>query len=94
MRIVLPVSSTNYHNLASIGRGDFFGELAFLDRGRRSANAVAITAVELFVISRAQFDEVAGSQPALAAGILSRLASTLAVRLRHADAELSAWYEA
>jgi SulP family sulfate permease len=94
VRIVLPVSATNYHNLTSVGRGDFFGELAFLDRGRRSANAVAMTAADLFVIPRTQFDAVAGSQPAIAARILSRLASTLAVRLRHADAELSAWYEA
>ena len=94
VRIILPVSNGNYHNLASISRGDFFGEVAFLDRGRRSANAVATTAVDLFVISRARFDDVAKSQPAVAAEILGRLARTLALRLRHADAELRAWYEA
>jgi hypothetical protein len=55
---------------------------------------VATTAVDLFVISRARFDDVAKSQPAVAAEILGRLARTLALRLRHADAELRAWYEA
>jgi SulP family sulfate permease len=94
VRIVMPVANGSYHNLASIGRGDFFGEVAFLDRGRRSANAVATTPVDLFVISRANFDEVSRNQPAIAARMLGRLARTLALRLRHADTELRAWYEA
>ena len=94
VRIVLPVSNSDYHNLASICRGDFFGEVAFLDRGRRSANAVATTPVDLFVISRADFDEVARRHPAVAGKMLSQLARTLALRLRHADTELRAWYEA
>jgi SulP family sulfate permease len=94
VRIILPVSDGNYHNLASIGRGDFFGEVAFLDQGRRSANAVATTAVDLFVLSRAHFDEMARGRPAVAAKMLAELARTLALRLRRADAELRAWYEA
>jgi SulP family sulfate permease len=94
VRIILPVGNGNHHNLASIGRGGFFGEVAFLDRGRRSANAVATTAVDLFVISRADFDEVARSHPAVAGKMLGQLARTLALRLRHADGELRAWYEA
>ena len=94
VRIILPVGSGNYHNLASIGQGDFFGEVAFLDRGQRSANAVATTAVDLFVISRADFEAAAGSRPAVAARMFGQLARTLSLRLRHADAELRAWYEA
>jgi len=94
VRIILPVGNSDYHNLASIAPGDFFGEVAFLDRGRRSANAVASTAVDLFVISRADFDEVSRSRPEVAAKILGQLARTLALRLRHADAELRARYEA
>ena len=94
VRIILPVGNSDYHNLASIAPGDFFGEGAFLDRGRRSANAMASTAVDLFVISRADFDEVSRSRPEVAAKILGQLARTLALRLRHADAELRARYEA
>jgi SulP family sulfate permease len=94
VRIILPVKNGNYHNLATVGRGDFFGEVAFLDQGRRSANAVAKTRVDLFVISRAQFDSASAIQPLLVAKILGRLAATLALRLRHADAELREWYEA
>ena len=35
-----------HHNLASLGPGDFFGELAFLDEGTRTADAVAETRVQ------------------------------------------------
>jgi len=93
VRLFLPVGKGNYHNLASCGRGDFFGESAFLDRGRRSANAVATTAVDLYAISRARFDEVSHAHPVIGVKIFARLARTEALRLRHADAELRAWYE-
>lgn len=37
-------------SLARLGPGDFFGEMAFVDRGPRSASAIARTAVELSVL--------------------------------------------
>jgi SulP family sulfate permease len=94
VRIVLPLGGGNYHNLASFGRGSFFGEIAFLDRGVRSATATATTAVDLFVISRARFDEKSRPQPLIGVKIFARIARTLALRLRHSDRELSAFYEA
>ncbi len=93
VRLFLPVGEGNYHNLASCGRGDFFGEVAFLDRGRRTASAVAVTAVDLFAISRARFDEVSRAQPVIGVKMFVRLARAQALRLRRADAELRAWYE-
>ena len=92
--IVLPLGGDNYHNLASFGRGSFFGEIAFLDRGVRSANALATTAVDLFVISRARFDEKSRTQPLIGVKVFARIARTLALRLRHSDRELSAFYDA
>ena len=93
VRLFLPVGEGNYHNLASCGRGDFFGEVAFLDRGRRSANAVARSATDLFVIPRARFDEVSRAHPVVGVKMFARLACAEALRLRQADAELRAWYE-
>jgi sulfate permease, SulP family len=94
VRIVLPLDRGSYHNLASFGRGTFFGEMAFLDRGTRSADAVATTATDLFVISRARFDEVSRAHPLVGVKMFARLARALALRLRHTDAELGALYEA
>lgn len=93
VRLFLPVGEGNYHNVASCGRGDFFGEVAFLDRGRRSANAVARTATDLFVITRTRFDDVSRAHPVVGVKMFARLARAEALRLRQADAELRAWYE-
>jgi SulP family sulfate permease len=93
VRIVLPLEGGNYHNLASFGPGDFFGEMAFLDRGTRSADAFATTATDLFVISRARFDGVARAHALVGVRVFARLARALASRLRRTDAEVRALYE-
>lgn len=90
VRIVLPLSGEEAHHLATFGRGDFFGEMAFLDHDPRSADAVAFTETELFVLSRQRFDELAAEHRRLAAQLLGGLARVLAIRLRYANAELRA----
>jgi SulP family sulfate permease len=92
VRIVLPLNS-GFHHLATFGRGDFFGEMAFLDHEPRSANAVADTDAELFLLSRRRFDSLAEEHRVLALKLLERLATVLAIRLRHANAELRALQE-
>jgi SulP family sulfate permease len=94
VRIVLPLQGGNYHNLAAFGPGNFFGEVAFLDRGIRSANAVATTDTDLFVISRARFNEMSHEHPLLGVKVFARLARALALRLRRTDGELRTLYEA
>ncbi len=94
VRVSLPLRGGTYHNIASFGRGNFFGEIAFLDRGQRSANAVATTPVELYVISRRRFDEMSPVHPIVGVKVFARLARTLALRLRATDAELRATYDA
>jgi SulP family sulfate permease len=94
IRIVLPLENKRYHILATFGRGNFFGEIAFLDRGARSADAVADTDTDVFVISRAGFDEISRSNPTLGVMLFARLARGLAMRLRYTDAELRALKEA
>lgn len=94
VRIVLPLESGRYHILATFGRGNFFGEIAFLDRGRRSADAVADRDTDLFVISRRKFDEVSRANPLVGVKLFARLARGLAVRLRYTDAEVRALKEA
>lgn len=93
VRIVLPLDK-GHHNLASFGRGAFFGEMAFLDRGAcRSADAVAVYNCSLWVISRARFDEVSKHHPSVGVRVFARLARTISLRLRRADDELRAVYD-
>lgn len=92
VRIMLPVNGKRHH-LATFGRGDFFGEMSFLDREPRSADALAFADTELFVLSRARFDTIAGEHRALALNLLEGLARILALRLRRTDTELRALEE-
>ncbi len=89
VRILLPLGGQQEHHLATFGRGNFFGEMAFLDRAPRSANAVATNDVELFALSRQRFDALAEKHRHLALNLLEALSRALAIRLRYANAELS-----
>jgi SulP family sulfate permease len=62
--------------------------MAFLDGATRSANAVAFSYTELYVLSRKTFDSLAEEHKKLALGLMEGLASMLATRLRYTDAEL------
>ncbi len=90
VRIMLPLTTHTSHHVSTFGRGDFFGEMAFLDRDTRSADAVAFTDTELFVLSRADFDRFADEHRAMALQLLEGLARALAIRLRYANTELRA----
>jgi SulP family sulfate permease len=93
VRIELPTEGRRLH-LATIGQGDFFGEITFLDGGARSADALAEGEVVLFALSRARFDTVAAAHPRLGQSFFSVLSRTLALRLRHANREISMLEEA
>jgi SulP family sulfate permease len=86
-RIVLPIGALQHH-LATFRRGDFFGEMSFLDRQPRSADAVAERETDLYVLSRKRFDTLAENHRKLAQNVLAGLATTLAHRLRHTNSEL------
>ncbi len=88
IRIMLPLERGKIHHLATIGKGDFFGELAFLDRGQRSANAAAKGPTDLYVLSRSRLNELSHSNAQAGVQIFARLAHVIALRLRQADAEL------
>jgi SulP family sulfate permease len=93
VRIVMPLSSGQSHHLATFGRGDFFGEMAFLDQGARSADAVAASNTDLFVLSRRRFDTLASLHKRLGMNMLDGVARTLALRLRSANVEVRALHE-
>jgi len=93
VRVQLPLGDGKSHHLVSFGRGDFFGDMAFLDRGVRSADAVATAPTDLYVLSRARFNDMALLHPDMAVKVFARLARALALRLRRTDAELRALHE-
>lgn len=90
VRILLPLGEKQTHHLGTFGRGAFFGEMAFLDGEPRSADAVAFSDVDLFVLSRQVFDKFAEEHKKVALALMEGIASVLASRLRYTNAELRA----
>lgn len=69
--------------LGTIGSGEIFGEMTFIDGSRRSAGARTVEASHLLTISRADFNKLAEKHPNVAAATFAALAAILAERLRH-----------
>lgn len=90
VRIMLPLNDRQSRHLSTFGQGDFFGEMAFLDGDPRSADAIAYTNTDLYVLTRQSFDKIAEEHKKVAIQLLEGIASVLAMRLRYADAEMRA----
>jgi len=90
VRIMLPLGEVRGHHLATFGRGGFFGEMAFLDQQPRSADAIALTDCDLYILSRRRFDALVEHHKLLGLNLMEGLALLLAARLRVANAELHA----
>ena len=81
-----PDSNTTF---ATLGSGDFFGELALLDQEPRSAMAVATEASELVGFFRTDLLTLMTQDPGLGNKILLNLSRVLGERLRRTNLELT-----
>jgi len=81
--------SSRLCHIATFGRGEFFGGLAFLDHRPRGNDAIVSIDVELYVLTMEKFNYLAEEHKRIAFVLVSQLARTLAIRLRHTDDELT-----
>jgi len=71
----------NNRKVAILGPGQYFGELALLDRRPRSATVTSDTDMQLLVLGQRQFNGVLDAVPALS----RKLLAAMSTRLREAD---------
>ena len=69
--------------IATLGPGSYFGEMALLDRGPRSATIVADSDLKLVVLGQREFMGLLDQVPALS----HKLLVAMATRLREADSK-------
>ena len=93
VKIVLPPSGGSSIHLASISQGDFFGDMAFLDKHIRSADAIAGDEVVLYELSRKKFNEINTLYPEISGEFFEKLAFVMSKRLRLANFELNTLQE-
>src|SRR5262245_51771830 len=67
--------------IARLGGGSFFGEMAVLDGGPRTATVAAITAMDLLVFTSGEFHALLRDVPT----VLRNVVTTMTSRLRLAD---------
>src|SRR5579863_3491695 len=72
----------NNRKIATLGPGQYFGELALLDRRPRSATIISETEMLLLVLGQRQFNGVLDAIPAMS----RKLLAAMATRVREADA--------
>lgn len=63
--------------IGNVGPGEIFGEVAMIDRGPRSASAVAVGPTELYTIDHVTFDRLVRDNPVFAAAIMRDMARRL-----------------
>jgi CRP/FNR family cyclic AMP-dependent transcriptional regulator len=63
--------------LATLGPGEFLGEMALLDQGPRSATAVAQTPMELLVLTSRDFSSILEEVPVVTKKIMRGMAGRL-----------------
>lgn len=79
-------------DMALLGHGDFFGELALLDGARRSASAIAMKESQLAVIFRPDLDEFVEAHPKEGVKILRGISTIVATRLRNLNQDYFSLY--
>lgn len=87
------LSDNDREELAKLGRGEFFGELALLDESPRSATAVALKDSRILGLFRPDLLELIERKPRLGNKLLFNLAMLIGERLKHTNEELQAVWE-
>ncbi len=82
------IDSKSDEVLALIREGEFFGEMALFNEGKRSANAIAHSECVLFVLTVDDFNRLDNENHKLAVRILVEFIKTLARRLKTMNQEM------
>jgi SulP family sulfate permease len=88
VKVSLALEASKTLHLATMGRGQFFGEMSFMDGSIYSADVYAVDEVQVWSIAREQFKPLDAKDQAMQALITKAIALALAQRLRYTNAEL------
>jgi CRP-like cAMP-binding protein len=82
-------ASGEVRELAVLGAGELFGEMSLIEDQLVSADVVALSAIEVLVLPRRDFENLLAKQPALAAKIYKTFCRALSDKLRKANQRLA-----
>jgi anti-anti-sigma factor len=82
-------AASGQRRLMTFSQGTFFGEMALLDRERRSATVTADERVVCYVLDRAAFERLAEAHPRAGMALLANVGRELSLRMRGANRTLT-----
>ncbi len=82
------ISATKYKRLKELGKGEFFGDMAFLGISGRSATVVALKDCKVLELSSDGLDSLVKKRPDIALKVYRNVACELAKRLKQNTDEL------
>ncbi len=77
--------------LSEFSDGSFFGEIALLDEGSRSATVKALRTSEIYILMRDDFLSMVSHEPVITNKVLLSLGEILCDRIRRANESLSTY---
>jgi glutaminase len=89
LSVVLDLPSGGSRRLATLSAGMTFGELAFMEGERRTADVRADTATECHVLTATEYADLGRTDPGLRAALLEGLLRTVARTARRMTDELA-----
>ncbi len=92
VRISKMVPGIGEEALAVLDRGQYFGEMALIEEGPRSADAIAHISCSLYEISREKLDQLMFTDKELAYVLLWTFVRTLSERLRETNDKIRGFF--
>ncbi|MCL2480115.1 MAG: diguanylate cyclase [Spirochaetaceae bacterium] len=89
INIFVPLANGTEISLATIEKGNFFGDMAIIENAPRSASCKAVESCELIALSRSDFYGIIRHHPETALKILYRMMNIMAERFKTSGAALS-----
>lgn len=90
VKVLVPIHKKDSYHLATCGPGDFIGGMGFVEGTGHVTDALALTDVEVYVLSRKHFIELSRQYPNTTLAIIRSVALGLSSRLRTTISELQA----
>jgi len=88
VRISIQTPENHTSHLTTLGKGQYFGEISFVDLENRSADAIAIEDTHLICIYRSEFDSLLKYQMPIIQKVFANISLSLAHRLRNTTDEM------
>ena len=90
VKLTLPIHKKEGYHMATCEPGEIIGGVGFLDGTAHTADALALTDVEVYVLTRSRFMALTAEHQAIAFAIVANIAHSLSTRLRVSAAEIAA----